>query len=116
MTITNGTFLYLALQSNYLAITVGDRTQKQKQRSPLLRAGLKQGIHQPPLVSDFFLSDQNKTTCLSTVSDTLRPYQPWFPIILGMLEDYPHQLPHTQVDIILNPINQEFIMKQGVPM
>ena len=44
----------------------------------------------------------------------LWPYQPWYPIILRMLEDYPRQLPQIQ-DIILNPTNQEFIMKQGVP-
>ena len=40
----------------------------------------------------------------------LRPYQLWYPIILRMLEDYPRQLPQIQ-DIILNPTNQEFIMK-----
>ena len=40
----------------------------------------------------------------------LWPHQPWYPIILRMLEDYPRQLPQIQ-DIILNPTNQEFIMK-----
>ena len=42
------------------------------------------------------------------------PYQPWFPLLLGMLEDHPRQLPQIP-DLILNPTNQEFIMKQGVP-
>ena len=41
-------------------------------------------------------------------------YHPWLPLLLKMLEDYPRQLPHIP-DIILNPTNQEFIMKQGVP-
>ena len=44
----------------------------------------------------------------------LWPYQPWFQIILGMLEDYPYQLPYIQ-DIILNFKNQKIIIKQGVP-
>ena len=45
----------------------------------------------------------------------LWPYQPWFPVILRMVEDYPRQLPQTK-GIIQNPTNQEFIMKQGVPI
>jgi len=44
----------------------------------------------------------------------LWPYQPWFPLLLEMLEDHPRQLPRIP-DLILNPTNQEFIMKQVVP-
>ena len=44
---------------------------------------------------------------------SLWPYWSWFPIILGLLEDNPRQIPHIQ-DIILNPTNHEFIRKQGV--
>ena len=39
---------------------------------------------------------------------------PWFPTILGVLEDYPHLLT-SQEDLIMFPIDQEFIMNQGVP-
>ena len=44
----------------------------------------------------------------------LRPCQPWFLVVLGMLQDYPRQLP-PQEDLILSPSNQEFIMQQGTP-
>ena len=44
----------------------------------------------------------------------LWPCQPWFPVVLGMLQDYPCQLPPQQ-DLILSPSNQEFIMQQGTP-
>ena len=44
----------------------------------------------------------------------LWPYQPWFPLLLKMPEDYLHKLPSIP-DLLLNPTNQEFIMKQGVP-
>ena len=37
----------------------------------------------------------------------LWPCQPWLPVVLGMLQDYPRQLP-PQEDLILNPSNQEF--------
>ena len=44
----------------------------------------------------------------------LWPCQPWFPVVLGILQDYPRQLP-PQEDLILSPSNQEFIMQQGTP-
>ena len=44
----------------------------------------------------------------------LWPCQPWFLVVLGMLQDYPRQLPPQQ-DLILSPSNQEFIMQQGTP-
>jgi len=40
--------------------------------------------------------------------------QPWFPTILGLLEDYPHQLPPVE-DLVLVLTGQEFIRRQGVP-
>jgi len=40
--------------------------------------------------------------------------QPWYPTILGMLEDYPRILP-TREDLVILPTGQEFIMNQGVP-
>jgi len=40
--------------------------------------------------------------------------QPWFPVILGMVEDYPRLLPN-RLDLVTLPAGQEFIMPQGVP-
>ena len=40
--------------------------------------------------------------------------QPWYPIILGMLEDYPRILPAGE-DLVILPTGQDFIMNQGVP-
>jgi len=40
--------------------------------------------------------------------------QPWFPTILGVLEDYPRLL-NSQEDLIMLPTDQDFIMDQGVP-
>ena len=39
--------------------------------------------------------------------------QPWYPIILGMLEDYPRILPAVE-DLVILPTGQDFIMNQGV--
>ena len=58
---------------------------------------------------------QQEARILAAIVTSLWQYQPWFPVILGMVEDYPRQLPQTK-DIIQNPTNQEFIMKQGVPI
>ena len=44
----------------------------------------------------------------------LWPCQPWFPVVLGMLQDYPRQLP-PQEDLILSSSNQEFITQLGTP-
>ena len=41
--------------------------------------------------------------------------QPWYPIILGMLEDYLRILPARE-DLVILPAGQEFIMNQGVPV
>jgi len=42
--------------------------------------------------------------------------QPWYPTILGMLEDYPRILPaREREDLVILPASQEFIMNQGVP-
>ena len=43
----------------------------------------------------------------------LWPCQSWFPVLLGMLQDYPRRLP-SHHDLILNPSSQ-FIMQQGTP-
>ena len=40
--------------------------------------------------------------------------QPWFPVVLELLEDYPRQLVN-QPDLVVLPVGQEFLMKQGVP-
>ena len=40
--------------------------------------------------------------------------QPWYPIILGMLEDYPRILLAGE-DLVILPTSQDFIMNQGVP-
>ena len=40
--------------------------------------------------------------------------QPWFPTILGLLEDYLRLLPSVE-DLVMLPSDQEFIMSQGVP-
>ena len=40
--------------------------------------------------------------------------QPWYPIILGMLEDYPRILPAGE-DLVILPTGQDFTMNQGVP-
>jgi len=40
--------------------------------------------------------------------------QPWYPMILEMLEDYPRILP-ARDDLVILPPGQEFIMNQGVP-
>jgi len=39
--------------------------------------------------------------------------QPWYPTILGMLENYPRILPPRD-DLVILPAGQEFIMNQGV--
>ena len=44
----------------------------------------------------------------------LWPSQPWFPVLLRMLQDYPRQLPPHQ-DLILTPSNQEFLMQREIP-
>ena len=51
------------------------------------------------------------TTIGSSVDNT--PLVFWFPILLGMLQDYPRQLP-SHHNLILNPSGQ-FIMLQGTP-
>ena len=40
--------------------------------------------------------------------------QPWFPTILGLLENFPRLLP-ARTDLVVLPTMQEFVMKQGVP-
>ena len=40
--------------------------------------------------------------------------QPWFPVVLEMLEDYPRLL-LNQPDLVVLPVGQEFLLKQGVP-
>ena len=40
--------------------------------------------------------------------------QSWFPIVLEVLEDYPLILP-TLSDLVVTPVGQDFLMKQGVP-
>ena len=40
--------------------------------------------------------------------------QTWFPAVLKLLEDYPRRLVN-QPDLVVLPLNQEFLMKQGVP-
>ena len=40
--------------------------------------------------------------------------QPWYPMLLEMLEDCPRMLP-KQDDLVILPTEQEFIMSQGVP-
>jgi len=40
--------------------------------------------------------------------------QPWFPVALGMLEDYPCLLPNIQ-DLVILPAGKQFIMAQGAP-
>ena len=40
--------------------------------------------------------------------------QPWFPIVLELLEDYPRQLVN-QLDLVVLPMGQGFLMKQRVP-
>ena len=40
--------------------------------------------------------------------------QPWFPTILGPLENFPRLLP-VRTDLVVLPTMQEFVMKQGVP-
>ena len=44
----------------------------------------------------------------------LRNTQPWFPVVLEMLEDYPRLL-INQPDLVVLPVGQEFLLKQGVP-
>ena len=41
--------------------------------------------------------------------------QPWYPTILGMLEDFPRILP-AQDDLVILQTEQAFIMNQGVPV
>ena len=40
--------------------------------------------------------------------------QPWFPVVLELLEDYP-RLPVNQLDLVVLSMGQQFLMKQGVP-
>ena len=40
--------------------------------------------------------------------------QLWFPVVLELLEDYPRLLVN-QPDLVVLPMGQEFLMKQGVP-
>ena len=40
--------------------------------------------------------------------------QPWFPVVLELLEDYPRLLTN-QPDLVVLPVGQEFLIKQGVP-
>ena len=40
--------------------------------------------------------------------------QPWFPLVLELLEDYPRRIPQ-QSDLVSMPLGQEFLMQQGVP-
>ena len=40
--------------------------------------------------------------------------QSWFPVLLEMLEDYPRML-LTQSDLVMMPVGQEFLMREGAP-
>ena len=44
----------------------------------------------------------------------LWPTQPWYPLVLELLEDYPRKIQQQQ-DLVSIPLGQEFIMQQGVP-
>ena len=39
--------------------------------------------------------------------------QPWFPLVLELLEDYPRRIPQ-QPELVSMPQGQEFLMQQGV--
>ena len=45
----------------------------------------------------------------------LWPSQPWYPTILGMLEDFPRMLP-AQENLVVLQTDQAFIMNQGAPV
>ena len=40
--------------------------------------------------------------------------QPWYPLVLELLEDFPRRIPH-QSDLVAMPQGQEFLMQQRVP-
>lgn len=40
--------------------------------------------------------------------------QSWFPLVLGLLEDYPRRIPQ-QPDLVSMPLGKNFLMQQGVP-
>ena len=40
--------------------------------------------------------------------------QPWYPVLLELLEDFPRLLPQMD-NLVRLPMAQEFVMKQGVP-
>ena len=67
------------------------------------------------MVLDCTVSESNKTTeGQGGDNHPLWASQPWYPTILGMLEDYLRILPAKE-DLVILPAGQEFIMNQGVP-
>ena len=60
------------------------------------------------------LSQINRQKARVVMITPLWASQPWYPTILGMLEDYPRILPARE-DLVVLPAGQEFIMNQGVP-
>jgi len=73
-----------------------------------------EGICQPSVVLDSTLSQIKRQMARVVMITPLWASQPWYPTILGMLEDYPRILPGNE-DLVILPTGQEFIMSQGAP-
>ena len=60
------------------------------------------------------LTKLKKQTARMVLITPLWKIQPWYPLLLELLEDVPQRIPH-QPDLVVMPQRQEFSMQQGVP-
>ena len=60
------------------------------------------------------LSKLKKQTARMVLITPLWKTQPWYPLLLELLEDLPRRIP-PQPDLVVMPQGQEFLMQQGVP-
>ena len=60
------------------------------------------------------LTKLKKQTARMVLITPLWKTQPWYPLLLELLEDLPRRIPH-QPDLVVMPQGQEFLMQQGVP-
>ena len=93
-----------------LQLETGPRSNCDRRIQPEL--GPDERFCQSTMVPDSPLPEPDKET--NGEGRDNHPSQPWYPIILGMLEDYPRILPAGE-DLVILPTSQDFIMNQGVP-
>ena len=74
--------------------------------------GCGSGICQLTMVPDTSMPRQGEGTSCKNGPNSFT--EPWFSVLLELLEDYPRTLPQ-QPDLITTPSGQEFLMYQGIP-